>query len=90
MYHGFVQYSVPVVWREIRVFTRFDLGDNQLRFSRLSTGRLRTAAGGGVQFRIRTPIFTTDMPVNFYFMQALSSERGDREQFFSFSLGVAF
>lgn len=90
IYHGFVQYSVPVVWREIRLFSRFDWGDNEPRFSRLSTGRIRTAAGGGVQIRIRTPVFTTDMPVNFYFMQALTSERGDREQFFSFTLGVAF
>lgn len=86
--HGNVQYSLPIVWREFRVFGLFQWGDLERNFSDLSTDRLRTAAGGGIQTRFK--VLQQVVPANFYWMQTLSSESEDREQFFSLTIGVNF
>ena len=85
---GSVSYSLPLGWREFRAFGRFDWGDNAVRASKISTGRFRTALGGGLQVRLR--VFGQPVPANFFWMKALSSEAGDREQLFSFNFGYAF
>ena len=85
---GTVEYSFPLVWREVRAVALFDWGDLAPSFSRLSTGRFRTAAGGGLQVRLN--LLEQPFPANFYWAKALSSERGDREQVFSFTVGYSF
>ena len=76
------------MWREFRVFGLFQWGDLERNFSDLSTDRFRTAAGGGIQTRFR--VLQQVVPANFYWMQTLSSESEDREQFFSLTIGVNF
>ena len=53
-----------------------------------SIGRFRTTAGVGLQFRL--PVLEQIVPFNLYWAKALSSERGDREQEFGFTLGFGF
>jgi outer membrane protein insertion porin family len=86
--HGTVSYSLPLFWREVRAFARFDWGDLEPSFSRIDTGRFRTAAGGGLELRLK--IAGQPFPATFFWMQALSSERGDRESLFSFTIGLPF
>jgi outer membrane protein insertion porin family len=84
---GTVEYSLPLFWREVRAIGLFDWGDLEPSFSSLSTGRFRTAAGGGLEIRLR--LIGQQLPVNLYWVQALASEREDREQLFTFTLGFA-
>ncbi len=86
--HGSIDYSIPLVWREIRAVAVFDWGDIENSLSRLESHRVRTAVGGGLQFRFQAGGLR--IPADLYWVQALSSERGDREQLFSFKLGVNF
>jgi len=86
--HGTVRYSMPLYFRELRAFAMFDWGDLESDFGEISTGRFRTAAGGGLSVRLR--ILGNPLPANFYWMKALSSEAGDEEEVFSFSLGFGF
>lgn len=88
MIHGTIDYSFPLFWREIRGVALLDWGDLAPTFSRISTGRFRTALGGGVRFRLN--LLGNAIPASLYWVQALSSEAGDDEQRFSFSLGYAF
>jgi outer membrane protein insertion porin family len=85
---GTVEYSLPLFLRELRVVGVFDWGAIESDPSRFSTGRIRTAAGGGLQLRL--PILGGLVPVNLYALQALSSEEGDEEQIFTFTLGYGF
>ena len=86
--HGTVRYSMPLFFRELRAFAMFDWGDLESEFGEISTGRFRTAAGGGISVRLQ--VLGNALPANFYWMKALSSEAGDEEELFSFSLNVAF
>jgi outer membrane protein insertion porin family len=86
--HGTVEYSFPLFWRELRGAAFFDWGDLAPTFSRLSTGRFRTAAGGGLEIRLR--LLGQSFPVNLYWTKVLASEPEDREEFFSFTLGFFF
>ena len=82
---GSVKYSFPLILREIRGMAIFDWGDLEPTISRLSTSRMRTAAGGGLQ--IRFPVFGL---LDLYWVQALAKESEDRAQLFGFTLGVTF
>lgn len=86
--HGTVRYSFPMVFRELRAFALFDWGDLEGDFSSLSTGRFRTAAGGGLSVRLK--LLGRPLPANLYWVKALSSEAGDREEVFQFSVGIRF
>lgn len=86
--HGTVSYSFPLFWREVRAFGRFDWGDLEPSFSRIDTGRFRTAAGGGLELRLK--IAGQPFPATFFWMKALSSESGDRDELFSFTIGLPF
>jgi len=88
MLHGAVEYSLPLVRPELRAFGLFDWGDLEPSFSRLDLDRFRTAAGGGLHIRLK--IGEQRIPATLYWMKALSSERGDREQLFSFTVGINF
>ncbi len=85
MIAGSVQYSVPLLWREVRAVAVFDWGDLEPMFSDVDTGRFRTAAGGGLQ--VRFPAFGQ---LDLYWAAALSKEDDDREEIFGFTLGVEF
>ncbi len=63
----------------------FDWGDLEPTISRLSTSRMRTAAGGGLQ--IRFPAFGM---LDLYWVQALAKGSEDRAQLFGLTLGVEF
>ena len=82
---GTVEYSMPLFLPEVRGVASFDWGAVEEDFGDLSGGRLRTAAGLGLELRF--PLFGEVVPVNLYWTQALSSEEGDREQVFTFTLG---
>ena len=84
--YGTVDYSFPLIVRELRAFGIFDWGDLEPSFSEISTGRFRTAAGGGLM--VRSKIMGQFLWATLYWVQALSSEPGDEEQLFSFSLGM--
>lgn len=86
--HGTVDYSLPLGWREARAFGLFSWGLLEPRLSDLALGRIRTAVGGGLQIRLR--LAGQPLPANLYWMKALSSEAGDKEQLFSFTVGVSF
>ncbi len=82
---GTVKYSFPLILREIRGMAIFDWGDLEPTISRLSTSRMRTAAGGGLQ--IRFPAFGM---LDLYWVQALAKGSEDRAQLFGLTLGVEF
>ncbi len=86
--YGAVDYSFPLFRPELRGFGVFEWGDIEPSFSKISTGSFRTAAGGGVMIRLK--IGPQYLPATLYWVQALSSERGDREQLFSFTVGLGF
>ena len=90
MINGSVKYSLPLFWREVRAVGVFDWGDLEPMFSDLDTGRIRTAAGGGLQ--VRFPALTNFNlgTLDLYWAAALSKEDDDREQIFGFTLGVEF
>ena len=85
LFDGTVEYSAPLFLREVRLVGLFDYGFLEQDWGDVSTGRIRTAAGGGVQ--IRVPLLGQVVPFNLYFTHALSEELGDREQLFSFTFG---
>lgn len=85
---GTVEYSFPLVFREARLVALFDWGNLEPSWGSFSTGRFRTAAGLGLQLRL--PALGQIVPLNFYWTKALSSERGDKEQTFAFTLGYGF
>lgn len=85
---GSVDYSVPLFRPELRVVALFDWADLEPTLGRIDAERFRTAIGGGLQLRLQ--IGSQRLPANFYWMKALSSEPGDREQLFSFTLGINF
>ncbi|MGQ9592385.1 MAG: BamA/TamA family outer membrane protein, partial [Planctomycetota bacterium] len=85
---GTVEYSFPIVWRELRGVAVFDWGDLEPSFSDVRLGRFRAAAGGGISLRLK--LFGRVVPANFYWVGDLTSERGDRTQLFSFTIGTEF
>ncbi len=88
MVHGSIEYSLPMVRPEVRPFAFFGWGDLEPSFSRLSDERFRTAAGGGIHFRLK--LGEQHLPATLYWVKALSSETDDREQLFSFPVGINF
>lgn len=86
--HGTVDYSFPLVWREIRGFAVFEWGDLESGFSDIAANRFRTAVGGGVLVRMK--LLGQTVPANFYWVQALRSQRQDKEQLFQFTVGIDF
>ena len=88
MVHGSIEYSLPMVRPEVRPFAFFGWGDLEPSFSRLSDERFRTAAGGGIHFRLK--LGEQHLPATLYWVKALSSETDDREQLFSFTVGINF
>ena len=88
MIRGSLEYSFPLFWRELRGTALFDWGELAPSFSRLSTGRFRTAVGGGLRTRLH--LLGQPLPANFYWVEALGREPEDRERLFLFSLGYAF
>jgi outer membrane protein insertion porin family len=85
---GSIEYSFPLFWREVRAAAVFDWGDLEPTFSDLSAGRFRTAAGGGLIFRLK--VFGQPLPATLYWVKALASEPEDREEIFSFTVGLGF
>ncbi len=85
MLRGTVEYSMPLFAREVRGVALFDWGMVEDTWGRVSTGEIRTAAGIGLQLRMK--VFGQIVPVNLYWVEALSAERGDRERMFTFTLG---
>lgn len=85
---GTIEYSFPIVWREIRGVAVFDWGDLEPSLSDVRLGRFRAAAGGGIRLRLR--VFGQEVPANFTWVHDLASERGDRTQLFSFTVGTEF
>ncbi|MCZ6795171.1 MAG: outer membrane protein assembly factor BamA [Planctomycetota bacterium] len=90
MLRGTVQYSFPLYFKEIRGVALFDWGNLEPSFDNFSTGRFRTAVGGGLRVRLPVPLFEQPIPFNLYWVKALSSENGDEEEIFTFSLGFGF
>jgi len=86
--HGTLEYSFPLVVRELRGVAVLDWGDLEPTFSEISTDRFRLAAGGGLEVRIK--LLGQLMPANFYWVKAITSEPGDRLELFSFTLGLNF
>jgi outer membrane protein insertion porin family len=86
--HGTLEYSFPLFWREMRAAAIFDWGDLEPGFSKISSGRFRAAAGGGLLIRLK--LLGQPVPASLFWVKALSSEAGDREQVFSFSVGLGF
>jgi outer membrane protein insertion porin family len=87
---GTVEYSFPLFIPEVRGVALFDWGAVETDSALLELDRIRTAAGGGLQLRVPVPFTQSRMPVNLYWTRALSSEAGDREQLFAFTLGFGF
>jgi len=88
MIHGVVDYSFPLFWREFRALALFNWGDLEPGFSDVALGRFRTGAGAGLQVRLRP--FGQPLPATFYWVKALSSEAGDKEEIFAFTIGFGF
>ncbi|HZN60087.1 MAG TPA: BamA/TamA family outer membrane protein, partial [Planctomycetota bacterium] len=86
--HGVVDYSFPFLRPEVRPFAIFEWGDLEPALSQISTERFRTAVGGGLQLRFK--IAGQLIPANLYWVKALASEPEDREELFSFTLGINF
>ena len=88
---GTVQYSIPLFLRELRGVALFDWGNLERNFDTFSTGHFRTAVGGGLQLRFPLrPLTDQVVPVNLYWVQALTSQPGDEEQLFAFTFGFGF
>ncbi len=85
---GTVEYSAPLLSREIRGLVLFDWGLLEDDISDFSGSRIRTAAGAGFQFRF--PFLGQVLPVNLYWTKALSKMQGDQPEVFSFTLGYTF
>lgn len=85
---GTIEYSAPVLSREIRGVVLFDWGLLEEDFSDFSSSRIRTAAGAGFQFRF--PFLGQVLPINLYWVKALSKQAGDQPEIFSFTLGYSF
>ncbi len=85
---GTIEYSFPIFLREIRGVALFDFGDVEERFSKLAANRIRTAVGGGLQFRLT--LLGQQVPVNLYLVEPLRTGPRDREQVFTFTLGYSF
>lgn len=85
---GTVEYSAPLLSREIRGVVLFDWGLLEDNFSDFSSNRIRTAAGAGFQFRF--PFLGQVLPMNLYWVKALSKQSGDQPEVFSFTVGYAF
>ncbi len=83
-----VDYSFPLYWRELRMSVLFDVGDLEEKFSKFSSDRIRTSAGIGLHARFK--LYGLDVPVSFYFVEALRKQRQDDPRFFSFTLGLDF
>ena len=88
MVYGSVDYSLPLFRPEVRPFAIFEWGDIEPSFSGISASRFRTAAGGGLQIRLK--IGDQRLPATLYWVKSLSSQPGDREQLFSFTVGLNF
>lgn len=88
MIHGVVDYSFPLFWREFRGLALFNWGDLEPEFREVSLGRLRTGAGAGLQVRLNA--LGQPLPATLYWVKALSSEAGDKEQLFAFTIGFGF
>jgi outer membrane protein insertion porin family len=85
---GSIEYSFPLVVRNVRLAALFDFGANEPAFSSLAADRMRTAAGLGVLLRL--PLLGALVPVNLYWVEALRKEPQDRARVFSFTLDIAF
>ena len=85
---GTVEYSAPLLSREIRGVVLFDWGLLEDDIGDFSGSRIRTAAGAGFQFRF--PFLGQVLPVNLYWTKALSKQPGDQPEVFSFTVGYAF
>jgi outer membrane protein insertion porin family len=86
--HGTIEYSLPLFFREVRAVAVFDWGNLEPTIGAFSTGRFRTAAGGGLELRL--PLLGSVYPANIYFLQALSKFGDDRPQLFTFTVGLGF
>jgi outer membrane protein insertion porin family len=86
--HGSIEYSFPLFFREVRAVAVFDWGDLESSFSDVSASRFRTAAGGGLLFRLK--LFGQPLPAAIYWVKALASEPEDEEELFSFTVGLGF
>ena len=84
---GTVEYSTPLLSREIRGVVLFDWGLLEDDFGDFSGNRIRTAAGAGFQFRF--PFLGQVLPMNLYWTKALSKQSGDHPEVFSFTVGYA-
>ncbi|MBI4583329.1 MAG: BamA/TamA family outer membrane protein [Planctomycetes bacterium] len=82
------EYSFPLVIRELRGLGLFDIGDLEPAPSKLSPGRARAAAGGGLQVRLE--LWGIPIPANFYWAEAIRREKEDRKRLFTFTLGFTF
>ncbi len=94
-FQGTVEYSFPLIIPELRAVALFEFADVESELSRLSTGRIRTSAGGGLRIRLhdvfgRFKEYIPVIPINFYWMEALKRESGDDARFFTFTLGLGF
>ena len=85
---GTVEYSAPLLSREIRGVVLFDWGLLEDDFGDFSGSQIRTAAGAGFQFRF--PFLDQVLPVNLYWTKTLSKQPGDQPEVFSFTVGYAF
>jgi len=85
---GTIEYSAPLFFRELRAIALFDWGLLESDPGDFSGGRLRSAAGGGLQFRF--PFLGQVVPINLYWAKPLAKQDGDRPEVFSFSIGYAF
>jgi outer membrane protein insertion porin family len=85
---GSLEYSFPLAFPELRAVALFDFGDIEPHLWDFAAGRIRTAAGGGLEVRLR--LLGQNIPINLYWVEALRKERDDRERLWSFSLGLLY
>lgn len=84
--HGTVEYSFPIVRRELRAQAFLDWGDLEPGFSGIAADRFRAAVGAGLLFRLR--LLGQVIPANLYWTHAFATRTGDATELFSFTLGV--
>jgi outer membrane protein insertion porin family len=89
-YQGTVEYSFPIFLKEVRGVALFDFADVESDLSGFALKRIRTAAGGGLRFRIPVAILHQVLPVDFYFVEPLHKERHDDDRLFTFTIGFGF